>query len=195
MGRGNSLAKRRDETDLQWRSRLARIRQEERDKAEPIITPEAERHGYVRGTVMHIETVTRAISYRKRELPTVIQQWHAKGLPGFEDPAMDAMERCIALWDARPSIGKVSANYHPAVTGGANDYDGALLQAMDDTNEIERYEAMFHPAHWRVFEAVVRYDKPVGQSGMEEGNGPQSTASARAIVGTIANFIAMKRGG
>lgn len=189
------LAKRHDETDLQWRSRLASEKQAQRDKAEPIVSKEAQRHGYRKATVMHIESFTRAESFRKSELPTVIQQWHERGLPGFEQPAMDAMERCIVLWESRPGIGKVCASYKQAIPSGANDYDGALLSAMDDTAEIERYQAMFHPAHWRVYEAVVRFDKPLGQSGMEEGNGPQSTASARAIVGTIANFIAMHRRG
>jgi hypothetical protein len=189
------LAKRPDETDLQWRSRLAREDQAARDKAEPIVSLAAQGHGYRKATVMHIETFTRAESYRKSELPTSIQEWHRKGLPGFEQPAMDAMERCIVLWESRPGIGKQCASYKQAIPSGANDYDGKLLKAMDDTAEIERYQAMFHPAHWRVFEAVVRFDKPLGQSGMEEGNGPQSTASARAIVGTIANFIAMHRRG
>lgn len=181
------------ETTVEYALRIARAKANTRDKAEPLVSDEARQHGRYRDrTVMHIETATRAVTAVNIALPRIIEQWHAEGRPGFEQPAMDAMRRCIALWEARPLIGSLVANYAPTIPDGSTDYDRHIIRAMDDTDAIERYAKMFHPAHWRVFEAVVRYDKPVGVAGGEiEDNGPQSTASARAIVGTVANFIAM----
>lgn len=183
------LARRAGETHFDWRARIARQRADERDRAEPIVPKIAQIH-YQQSTVMHVETNTRAETYKLIELPSIIEQWHKRGVPGFEEPAMDAMRRCIAMWEARPLIGSMASQYAPAIRGGANDYDRHVIKALDDTAEIERYRDMFHPAHWRVFEAVVRYDKPAGESGMEPNHATQSTASARAIVGLVANVIA-----
>lgn len=183
------------ETNLEWVMRRARLKADARDKTEPIVPVETQRQGdYRRSTVMHVETNTRAETYKLIPLPRVIEQWHEKGLPGFEEPAMDAMRRCIALWEARPLIGSMAAQYKPAIKGGANDYDRHVIRALDDTDELDRYRAMFHPAHWRVFEAVVRYDKDLQDAGME-ANAKQSRASARAIVGLVANVIASRMRG
>ena len=60
-------AKRRHETDLQWRVRLARMDQLNWDKTETLITPETAQHGdYHDDTVMHVETGTRAETKRNR---------------------------------------------------------------------------------------------------------------------------------
>lgn len=59
--------KRPTETDLQWRQRIAKLDQDERDRSEPIVTAEAERHGDYRDEfVMHIETQTLARTRRNR---------------------------------------------------------------------------------------------------------------------------------
>lgn len=200
MGKGRATAKadpygkRVGENDLQWRSRIAKLEQDERDRSEPLVTPFAQSNGrYRQQTVMHVETNTRVETYRNIELPRIIEQWHAEGRVGFELPAMDAMRRCIALWDSRPLIGSLSAAYSPAIKSGANDYDRHVIRALDDTREIDRYKGLFHPAHWRVFERIVRFNLPIGSAGEEiEANGPQSTASARSIVGLIANAIALQ---
>lgn len=60
-GKADPKAKRRDETYLQWQSRLAREKQAERDRATPIIPIEAHQHGAFReGFVYHHETGTKA---------------------------------------------------------------------------------------------------------------------------------------
>lgn len=60
-------AKRRDETDLDWRQRIARFDQERRAVGQPLVTLEAERHGDYRDEfVMHVETQTLARTRRNR---------------------------------------------------------------------------------------------------------------------------------
>lgn len=63
----NASGKRRDETFWQWQSRLQAVRQMERDRDVPLITPELERRGwYATETVMHVETGTRVETKRRR---------------------------------------------------------------------------------------------------------------------------------
>ena len=74
-------AKRPHENHLQWHSRVARMDQEERDRNEPIVPIEAERHGdYVEGFVMHIETRTTAHTKRNR-IQSPIAIMHMRGSP------------------------------------------------------------------------------------------------------------------
>ena len=49
--RGDPNTKRKDETDLQWRSRLARESETRRRQGEEVVTPEAKQHGLKRGNV------------------------------------------------------------------------------------------------------------------------------------------------
>ena len=49
--KGDPLAKRRDENDLQWRSRLERLKDEQRRRGEDTVTPEARGHGLEPATV------------------------------------------------------------------------------------------------------------------------------------------------
>lgn len=53
------------ETHLQWQARLARLEAMERDRNEPLVPVEAERHAvYTDQVVMHVETNTRAQTKR-----------------------------------------------------------------------------------------------------------------------------------
>ena len=68
----NPEAKRHDETSLQWRSRIAALRQHQRDKAEPIVSLETQRHAdYTPEFVRHIETGTIAQAPRVRTVSSL----------------------------------------------------------------------------------------------------------------------------
>lgn len=72
-------ARRPGETHLQWRSRIASIKQNERDRSEPIVPQEAQRHGnYVERDVLHIETFTLATAFRN-ELTSPLSRLRDKG--------------------------------------------------------------------------------------------------------------------
>ena len=192
------LAKRRNETWLQWRSRVAAANQNEREKAEPIVPVEAQRHGrYVADFVTDVDDGTKAhtlINQANRdELPAIVLRWAKKGHVGFEEPAMGAMVRCIHLWHRRPLIGSLTAQYgeHTASSGGGA--DGSICKALDETDELEGYRAMFHPAHWKVYENVLRHGYTLSDAGEAiDGTPVQNVASVRQIVGLVANVIAQK---
>ena len=64
---GAGYEKRRGETDLQWRSRCARLDAEARDRMQPLVSPETAAHGdYRDADVMHVETQTVAVTKRNR---------------------------------------------------------------------------------------------------------------------------------
>lgn len=72
-------AKKRGETDLQWRTRIAQIDTEQRDREAPLVTPEAEQHGdYHDEFVMHVETQTLARTKRNRGMSSLVRM-HAHG--------------------------------------------------------------------------------------------------------------------
>lgn len=67
-------AKRPQESHWQWRSRIMAQKQQERDRSEPIITDEARRHGgYVTEDVMHVETGTRAPTFRRKSISSLVR--------------------------------------------------------------------------------------------------------------------------
>ena len=59
------FAKRKDETDLQWRSRLARMEETRKAQGEDVVTPEAARKGLERSTVQD-EDGRNWASYRRK---------------------------------------------------------------------------------------------------------------------------------
>lgn len=74
MPKPSPLQKRPDETDLVYRSRLARMKQEERDRSEPIVPREAEQHArYASEDVMHVETNTIATTRRNKGLSSLVR--------------------------------------------------------------------------------------------------------------------------
>ncbi len=75
MGRAlrDEYAKRPDETNLEWTMRRARMKADARDRSEPIVTSETLKHGYVAEDVMHIETGTRAPTYRRRSISSLVR--------------------------------------------------------------------------------------------------------------------------
>lgn len=71
--------KRSWETDLQWRSRLARLDAEARDRREPIVPVEAQQHATYRDAeVMHVETQTIAPT-KRNVTSTPFEDLHHRG--------------------------------------------------------------------------------------------------------------------
>lgn len=121
----------------------------------------------------------------------LLDKWFNEGHVGFHDGSRLAIEWCHRRWEARGVIGKQSANYEPTIGSGPASYERDI-EMRDDLDDMK---AHFHPTHWDVFEGVVRWGKPAGVAGSELADNPaQAIASARAVVGMIASFIATKKG-
>jgi hypothetical protein len=154
-------------------------------------TPEMMAKGNVLAKfVVHVEDWTTAKAHR---VSNILDQWFDQGQPGFDDPARAAIDWCLVRWEARGVIGKQCANYSPTCgTGGGNVVrDIELRDELDDVRKSIRVPAVY----WDVFENVCRWGEPAGVAGSDfANNNPQAIASARAIVGLVANLIASDRG-
>lgn len=151
-------------------------------------TPEQMAKGNIKaGFVVHVDSWTTTKAHR---VYSVIDDWFDQGWPGFEEPARAAINWCHARWEARGVIGKQCANYSP-VRGGS----GNAGRDSEIRDELDTMKALFPIKHWDVYENCVRWGQPAGRAGSDfANNNPQAIASARAIVGMIANMIAHRIG-
>ncbi|MEO1908786.1 MAG: hypothetical protein ABGX08_17365 [Citromicrobium sp.] len=156
-----------------------------------IPTPEQLADGsYERDFITHAETNTKAMAYRKRD-STIVEKWIREGATGFDIPAQRAIADCIVLW-ARMGSPNVTANYGERVAASPHS-DGHVQQ--DAADEIAFRKTLVPRPYWDVFENVLRHNEPAGVAGSSFANNkPQQIASARTIVGMVANIIAMRCG-
>jgi len=188
----NPEAKRSDETDLQWRSRIAARRQYQRDKAEPIVPIHTERHGdYRQEFVTNVEDGSKARTSINRG-GSPICRWKAAGsLSQSQQAAIDYMVR---LWGQAGLQQRVTANYGP-ITGGNGNAELRAINEIEAREDLHRIQAYVPKAYWNVFEAVVRFDEPAGVAGSALANSSRNAKhTAYLIVCFCADIIAMKEG-
>lgn len=154
-------------------------------------TPEQIRNGdFERDFVTHAESNTKAMAYRRKD-SSIIETWRREGAVGFEEPAMRAIADCITFW-GRMGEPRVTANYGERMAAATHGEGYTQQEAAD---EIAFRRKLVPRAYWDVFENVVRHNEPAGVAGSRFANNrPQQIASARAIVGMVANVIAMRMG-
>jgi hypothetical protein len=127
----------------------------------------------------------------KRKDSSIIETWHKQGAVGFEEPAMRAIADCVTFWQ-RMGEPRITANYGERIAASTHG-DGYTQQEAAD--EIALRKRLVPRQYWDVFENVVRHNEPAGIAGSRfASNRPQQIASARAIVGLVANVIAMRFG-
>ena len=192
MAKTNPLAKRASETDLQWRSRIAAAKQAERDKTQPLVTPEAERHGkYVDAFVVdpegHGSTMAK-VSVNRGGDP--VDRWFADNR--LTETQMVAINLVRHLWRVAGITQKVTASYGERIPHHAN-HDMRAINEIEARDDLHRIIDYFPCKYWSVFENVVRHGEAAGVAGSRLGYGSR-TASERAhtIVCFVADYIAMK---
>lgn len=154
-------------------------------------TPEQLANGdFERNFITHAESNTKATAYRRRD-SSIVETWHREGAVGFDEPAMRAIADCILFWQ-RMGEPRVTANYGERIAASTHGEGHTQQEAAD---EIARRRRLVPRTYWDVFENVVRHNEPAGVAGSRfASNRPQQIASARAIVGLVANVIAMRCG-
>lgn len=199
MGKGRNrakvdpLAKRAHETDLQWRSRIAREKQEARKAGQPLVTPEAARHGdYVDTLVLdpkgHGGKMAKVTINR---VSRIVDKWLNEESVGFGPGARIAINHCHTLWERMPVIGKLTAIYDPPTSRAQIHHEN--ISGIDAAKELARLARDIPPPYWRVFENVVRWGHPAGTAASGFfANDAQAIASAKTIVGFVASLIATR---
>ena len=191
-------AKRREETDLQWRSRIARHDQAQRDKSEPLVPVEAMAHGqYVDDFVRADDnTIARAKINRGG---TPVMRWAAANR--LSDTQMLAISHCLQLWALAGLNPRTTASWEQRIGGSDHESErrvNAYVEANASLRKISGFArgdlwmAGYIPRdYWAIFEQVCRWDEPAGVAGSRLGYSERSGgAVAHTIVCMVADVIA-----
>lgn len=129
----------------------------------------------------------------RNRISRIIDRWLDGGGPLFPPITRRVVDHCHRLWEACPSIGKLTATYGPRSPGGSVSFEDRFN--ADALRELDQMRSWFPSDHWRVFEAVVRDGHSAGSAGAALADGtPAAIATAKAVVGSIATQIALRKG-
>ena len=189
--KSDPYAKRADENHFEWRSRLARLKSE-RDRFEPIVSPEAQQHGDYESTlIVDPETGKRdAVRTMVNRGGTPLCRWVAqKRLSETQESACRYM---IRQWEVSGHRAALTAAYGERIAGAA-DADERSLQVMAASDAIARAKSYVPRAYYDVFENVVRFGIAAGTAGEALGHASRNAKhSAYLTVCFVADVIAMK---
>ena len=192
--RVNPRDKLRDETDAAWRSRLARMDQEERDRSQPLVTLEAQRHGdYGDVTLFEVDergAPVRVVAQRNRATDPVAR-WKAKNrLTAAQIAAIDYCER---LWKLAGIQQRVTANYGERIYGLSGHSESRCLNEIEARQDLHRIRGYIPGPYWHVFENIARHAMPLGETALTAGYaGPGAEIRAHTVVCFVADLIAMR---
>lgn len=188
-------AKQRGETEAQWRSRIVRMKQEARNRDEPLVTPEAERHGmYESGFVTNVDDGTKAYTSINRG-GSPVARWIAADRLTQTQQAVITL--CLHLWRLAGIQQRVTANYGERISGSGNIEVRATneIEAREDLHRIRAYFPGPLAGYFDVFENIVRHEMPAGVAGSTLGYGNRSAQDrAHQIVCFVADYVAAREG-
>lgn len=178
---------------------MAKTRKKKRKPTKPVAvldrfmrpTPEQLANDlYDHDFVTHAESATKVKTYRRKD-SNVVDKWIREGAVGFGVPAQRAIADCVILWQ-RMGSQRLTGSYGERLAASTNCQGHTQQEAAD---EISFRKSLVPREYWDVFENVLRHNEPAGTAGSRFANNPaQQIASARAIVGFVANLIAMRCG-
>lgn len=190
MARNQNL-KRRDETELQYRSRLAREAQEQRDKSRPLVNGFTAAQGDYRPEfVHHVELNTKAQVMVNRG-GTALDRWYRDNKLSTTQQA--AIHLCLGLWRKAGRNDRVTANYGERVVGigDANHRNASEIDARKHLHEIMDYFPGPLQTYWSVFENVCRHGMTASLAGaILSRSGRTADARAHQVVCFVADIIA-----
>lgn len=188
-------AKRPHETFMQWRLRVTRMEQEERDRGEPIVPVEAQRHGDYRSEfVTDVDDGTKAYTKVNRG-GSPVERWIASGR--LTQPQQVVIAMCCRLWRLAWPKQKLTASYGERIPMSSSvEYRATNeIEARDDLDRIQSYFPGPMQAYWRIFENVCRHEEPAGVAGSKLNYGDRDAATrAHQIVCFVADYVAAREG-
>ena len=183
------------ESEAEFRSRLIRHKQNERDKDAPLITPEAARHGdYHRDFVTDVDEGTKAWTLVNRGGDSVAR-WKKAGK--LSPNQIAAIELCEKLWQTAWQPPQLTAQYGERIPGSGNQELRNLFQtdAREALKRIENYFPGKTRDYWCVFENIVRHGQPANIAGMTIGETSRASSDrALLTVQFVSNFVAAMEG-
>jgi hypothetical protein len=197
MAKGGTKTNGRHAGEGYWayQSRLARERQEARDREQPLVTAEAEQHGdYQTDFVTHVETNTKAHTRINRG-GTPVERWERD--KKLDITQLAAIGLCLRLWRLASINPKVVASYGERVLSNGN-WEGRANDEIEARADLHRIMAYFPGGtrqYWDVFENVCRHGIAAGVAGAALNHGSRSAETrAHQIVCFVADTIASREG-
>ena len=133
------FAKRKDETDLQWRSRLARMEETRKAQGEDVVTPEAARKGLERSTVQD-EDGRNWASYRRKTRSALEYMRQQGSLSDEQYYSAQRIAQIAEMIEKQVSLGCASMEARVDCSGSARD-------ALNESLYRVRAEAAY--TEWR----------------------------------------------
>jgi hypothetical protein len=172
---------------------MARLKQNMRDKAEPLVTPEAEQHG-------------KYVSQGKGKVnlaSSPFGSWKARGV--FSETQLAGIYYCLRLWQALPPPPQCTGSYGERIGGAGISYesDGAILHYLEAQQDLKRISGGIGKSgeweqgyvtpkpYWDVFENILRFDMSIEEAALRMGYGSKhGKARCLTVVSFVADIIA-----
>lgn len=162
-------AKRAGETDLQWRLRVIAQKQDERDKANPIITPETERQArYEDVTVYHIESGKRAETKRRKSISSLVRMHTSGALSNEQYEAALRIARVAENIERAASVRCASLEARVDCSRGGRDTLIERLSQVRDEVAYSRWRRRI-PLPRRMILDMVLADRPLAVTARKHG--------------------------
>lgn len=188
----NASAKRSDETDLQYRTRMALADVGKREKIVPVLSEQAKARGYRKEFVTHVESNTKTQTIVNRG-GSALDRWYRDNKLSVTQGA--AIHLCLRLWRLAGRNDRVTALYGERTAGSCDAEHNATakIEAREDLHRIQDYFPGPLQTYWSVFENICRHDMRADLAGAVLSKS-QRTADARAhtVVCFVADIIADK---
>lgn len=190
----SEAAKRPDETDRQWRDRLALLDVVRKPKAKAEAANDfTQQHGdYRKRFVTHVETGTRAQAHVNRG-GTPLCRWIAANK--LTDSQLTAIDFCMRLWRLSGLHQRVTASYGERLGGfGSAELSASNeIEAREDLHRLRGYFPGALAGYFDVFENVCRHGMAASEAGEGIGYvGKSAGHRAHLIVCFVADTIAMR---
>lgn len=177
------------ESHLAHTMRVARLKAERRNKADPLVPTEAQRHGlYKQDDVMHVETATRAATLVNKG-GDAVDRWVSTGKLTLTQQAVIQLMR--RLWTLAGLNQRVTALYGERLPVSSGVEHRALneIEARQDLHRIRGYFPGPLGAYFNTFENVCRHGMAAGVAG-GDGCTRENVTRAHTIVCLVADVIA-----
>jgi hypothetical protein len=146
--REDPLRQRTDETHLQWQARLAQQRDFAEASKQPLVTPEAARHGDYCDGWTEVDGKRSAVKVNRGG--STIARW-MNDPAAFEDGERAAIRYCQKMW------GRI--DYHgPALVVVDNGTDGWFEQ--EALTELAFLKLKLPSRYWNTYENICRFEQP-----------------------------------
>jgi hypothetical protein len=160
----NPTAKRPHETHWQWCSRLAMMKQEQRDRDEPIVPREAQRHArYDDDFVMHIETGTITSTKRRRQVSSLVRMHNAGQLDNAQFEAAMKIANIAGRIEADVSVRCASLEARVDNSSGNRDVLVEQIGRVRDEAAYTRWRQAI-PMPKRMILDMVMADQPLANT-------------------------------